>query len=65
MKWFCVHRNSRVGLERAQKMIFIAAHAKLERRDFSNEEEKDGELFRMAGCEDDMLNEVFVEAPSV
>ncbi|KAL9335660.1 hypothetical protein Peur_072841 [Populus x canadensis] len=65
MKWFCIHRNSRVGLERAQKMIFVAAHAKLEKRDFSNEEEKDGELFRMVGCEDDMLNEVFVEAPSV
>ncbi|KAG5234468.1 hypothetical protein IMY05_012G0086700 [Salix suchowensis] len=65
MKWFCIHRNSRAGLERAQKMIFIAAHSKLDKRDLSNEEEKDGELFRMAGCEDDMLNEVFVEAPSV
>lgn len=65
MKRVCIHRNSRVGLERAQKMIFIAAHAKLERRDFSNEEEKDGELFCMSGCEDDMLNEVFADASSV
>lgn len=65
MKWFCVHRNSRVGIERAQKMIFIAAHAKLERRDLSNEEEKDAELFGTAGVDDDMLNEVFADAPSV
>eukprot|EP00257_Ricinus_communis_P000969 XP_002510913.2 uncharacterized protein LOC8266034 [Ricinus communis] len=58
MEWMCMHRHSRIGLERAQKMIFVAAHSKLERRDFLNEEEKDGELFRMAGCEDDMLNEL-------
>ncbi|OMO98054.1 hypothetical protein COLO4_14176 [Corchorus olitorius] len=62
MKWICVHRHSRIGLERAQKMIFIAAHSKLGRRDFSNEEEKDAELF-MIGSEDDMLNEVFADAP--
>ncbi|GFP97946.1 hypothetical protein PHJA_001938700 [Phtheirospermum japonicum] len=30
-RWFC---GPRVGLERAQKMVFVAAHAKLERRDF-------------------------------
>ncbi|KAF2311752.1 hypothetical protein GH714_026513 [Hevea brasiliensis] len=64
MNWVCMHRNSSVGLERAQKMIFIAAHAKLERRDFLNEEEKDGELLRVAGCEDDVL-EVFSDTPSV
>ncbi|KAF2311730.1 hypothetical protein GH714_026438 [Hevea brasiliensis] len=57
MKWVCncMHRNSSAGRERAQKMTFIAAHAKLERRDFLNEEEKDGELLHAAGCEDDML----------
>lgn len=66
MKWVCAHRHSRLGLERAQKMIFIAAHAKLEKRDFSNEEEKDAELFAMAGSDDDMLyDEVFADAPSV
>jgi|UniRef100_A0A2N9EXD1 hypothetical protein len=65
MKWVCVHRQSRVGLERAQKMIFIAAHAKLERREFSNEDEKDAELFAMTGSDDEMLNEVFADAPSV
>lgn len=65
MRWVCVHGHSRVGLERAQKMIFIAAHAKLERRDFSSEEEKDAELLSMAIGENDMLNEVFADAPSV
>ncbi|EXB55474.1 hypothetical protein L484_001979 [Morus notabilis] len=66
MKWICVHRHSRVGLERAQKMIFVAAHAKLERRDLSNEEERDAELFASAGIDhDDMLNEVFADAHSV
>ncbi|MBA0621937.1 hypothetical protein Godav_007514 [Gossypium davidsonii] len=62
MKWICVHRHSRIGLERAQKMIFIAAHSKLGRRDFSNEEEKDADLF-MIGGEDDILNGVFTDAP--
>ncbi|XP_059629479.1 uncharacterized protein LOC132271977 [Cornus florida] len=65
MRWVCVQRHSRVGLEKAQKMIFIAAHAKLERRDFSTDEEKDAELFSMASGEDDMLNMVFADAPSV
>ncbi|KAE8709688.1 putative receptor-like protein kinase [Hibiscus syriacus] len=62
MKWICVHRHSRIGFERAQKMIFIAAHSKLDRRDFSNEEEKDADLF-MIGREDDVLNEAFADAP--
>lgn len=64
MRYFCGQGHSRVGPDRAQKMIFIAAHAKLEKRDFSSEEEKDAELFAMASGEDDMLNEVFA-APSV
>ncbi|KAL0541996.1 hypothetical protein IC582_022081 [Cucumis melo] len=57
MNLVCSHRHSRVGLERAQKMVFVAAHAKLERGDFSNEEDKDAELFAMADGENDMLNE--------
>ncbi|CAN0891594.1 hypothetical protein LINGRAHAP2_LOCUS17083 [Linum grandiflorum] len=59
-KWFSVHGHSKVGIEKAQKMIFIAAHAKLERRELHDEEEKDRRLFRMTGCEDDMLNEVLL-----
>ncbi|KAF8380433.1 hypothetical protein HHK36_027920 [Tetracentron sinense] len=65
LRWVCAHGHSRVGMDRAQKMIFIAAHAKLERRDFSNEEDKDAELFTMANGEDDVLNDVFVDASSV
>ncbi|KAK3040102.1 hypothetical protein RJ639_027828 [Escallonia herrerae] len=65
LRWICAQGHSRMGLERAQKMIFVAAHAKLERRDFSSEEEKEAELFAMESGADDMLTEVFAEAPSV
>ncbi|GAV89420.1 hypothetical protein CFOL_v3_32835 [Cephalotus follicularis] len=65
MNLVCVHGQSHAGLEKVQKIVFIAAHAKLERRDFSNEEERDAELFAMGGSEDDILNEVFSDAPSV
>lgn len=65
MRWVCLQGNSRVGLDRAQKMIFVSAHSKLESRDFSSEEEKDAELFAMAGGDDDMLSDVFADAPSV
>ncbi|KAL3652343.1 hypothetical protein CASFOL_002024 [Castilleja foliolosa] len=51
-RWFC---GPRVGLERAQKMVFVAAHAKLERRDFSSGEERDEE----------MINEVIVHKSSI
>ena len=53
------HGHSRVGLDRAQKLVFIAAHSKLERRDFSTDEEKDAELFALANGEDDELHDVF------
>ncbi|XP_028796457.1 uncharacterized protein LOC114751924 [Neltuma alba] len=65
MRKVTANKNSRVGLERVQKMIYIAAHAKLEKRDISCEEEKDAELFAMTGSEDGMLAEVFAEAPVV
>ncbi|KAL3498717.1 hypothetical protein ACH5RR_041449 [Cinchona calisaya] len=48
LKWMSAHSHSRVGMDRAQKLIFIAAHSKLERRDFSNEEDRDAELFALA-----------------
>ncbi|XP_057811623.1 uncharacterized protein LOC131025848 isoform X2 [Salvia miltiorrhiza] len=59
------HPQSR---DRLQKMIFIAAHSKTERRDFSssNDDDKDGEeLFALENGEDDVLNEVFVDTSSV
>nr|GMD00598.1 uncharacterized protein LOC109146565 isoform X1 [Ipomoea batatas] len=65
MRWICLQGHSRAGLDRAQRMIFIAAHAKLERGDISSEEEKDAEVFATASGDDDMLNEVYVDAPSV
>ncbi|KAK7270786.1 hypothetical protein RJT34_26208 [Clitoria ternatea] len=65
MRKIYANKHSRVALERAQKMIFIAAHSKLERRDFSSEEEKDAELFAMTGSEDGMLAEVYADASLV
>lgn len=65
LKWMSAHAHSRVGMDRAQKLIFIAAHSKLERRDFSNEEDRDAELFALANGEDDVLNDVFVDTSSV
>ncbi|XP_076942033.1 uncharacterized protein LOC143611768 [Bidens hawaiensis] len=62
MKWVWgqLQGQSRVGLERVHKMIFVAAHSKLKRREFGNEEEKEVALF--SNDDDDMLNEVFVDA---
>lgn len=57
--------HSRVALGRAQKLIFIAAHSKLERRDFTNDDDKDAEFFALPNGEDDLLNEVFVDASSM
>ena len=65
LRWVCAHGHSRTGMDRAQKMIFIAAHSKLERRDFSNDEDKDAELLASTNGEDDVLNEVFVDSSSV
>ncbi|KAG6688847.1 hypothetical protein I3842_11G145500 [Carya illinoinensis] len=48
LRWVCAHGQSRAGMDRAQKLIFIAAHSKLERRDFSSDEDKDAELFTLA-----------------
>ena len=64
-RWVCGHGHSRTALDRAQKLIFIAAHSKLERRDFSSDEDKDAELFTLANGEDDVLNEVLVDTSSV
>ncbi|XP_057798400.1 uncharacterized protein LOC131014437 [Salvia miltiorrhiza] len=63
-RWFCGQGNSSSGLERAQKLVFVAAHAKLERQDYSSAEEKDAELFGSIYGEDDMLNEVLADTPS-
>ncbi|KAF3323826.1 hypothetical protein FCM35_KLT11293 [Carex littledalei] len=45
------------GSDRAHKLVFVAAHSKLERRDFSNDEERDGELFAIGDDDDDVLQD--------
>ncbi|XP_042405727.1 uncharacterized protein LOC121995993 isoform X2 [Zingiber officinale] len=41
----CCNSRLAAGVDRMHKLIFVAANAKLERRDFSSEEEKDSALF--------------------
>ncbi|KAG8659372.1 uncharacterized protein LOC110609111 isoform X3 [Manihot esculenta] len=48
LKWACGHGHFRAAMDKAQKLIFIAAHSKLERREFSSDEDKDAELFALA-----------------
>ncbi|XP_076924036.1 uncharacterized protein LOC143586357 [Bidens hawaiensis] len=57
--------QSRAAIDKAQKLIFIAAQSKLERRDFSNDEEKDAEFFSFASREDDVLNDDLFDASSL
>ncbi|CAN6971250.1 uncharacterized protein LOC103838360 [Brassica rapa] len=53
LRWVNSHgRSSRAAMDRAQKLVFISANSKFERRDFSNDEEKDAELLTMANGED-------------
>ncbi|XP_022958371.1 uncharacterized protein LOC111459613 isoform X3 [Cucurbita moschata] len=47
LRWVSSHTHQNPGMERAQKLIFISAHSKLERRDFSSDEDKDAELFSL------------------
>ncbi|XP_074357478.1 uncharacterized protein LOC141697140 isoform X2 [Apium graveolens] len=65
LRWINANKHSRAGMDRAQKLIFIAAHSKLERRDFFNDEDKNAEFLTVANGEDDALNEAFVDAPAV
>ncbi|XP_054808860.1 uncharacterized protein LOC129310980 [Prosopis cineraria] len=66
LRWICGHGRSRIAMDRAQKIVFIAAHSKLERRDFSSDEDKEAEIFSLRnGDEDDVLNEVLVDTSSV
>ncbi|CAA3005665.1 uncharacterized protein LOC111398488 isoform X2 [Olea europaea subsp. europaea] len=65
LRWASAHSHSRLGMDRAQKLIFMAAHSKIERRDLSNDEDKEAELFDLENGEDDVLNEVYVDTSSV
>nr|GEY11365.1 hypothetical protein [Tanacetum cinerariifolium] len=67
-KWnssLCRLAQSRNGIDKAHKLIFIAAQSKLERRETTNDEEKDAEFFSSASREDDVLNEVLFDASSL
>ncbi|XP_071730768.1 uncharacterized protein [Rutidosis leptorrhynchoides] len=58
MNWsFSKWAQTREGVEKAQKLVFIAAHSKLEKRDFVNDDDKDADFFAMANGDDDMVNE--------
>ncbi|CAN1174527.1 hypothetical protein LINPERPRIM_LOCUS9960 [Linum perenne] len=67
LRWVSGSHGSQSGaaIDKAQKLVFIAAHSKLERRDFSNDEDKDAELFGMGNEDDDVLNEVLADTSSV
>ena len=46
--WVYGDGRSRIGLDKAEKIIFTAAHSKLEKRDFSSDEDKEaGVLFSL------------------
>ncbi|KAF3571966.1 hypothetical protein F2Q69_00060735 [Brassica cretica] len=61
LKWVSSHGRSHAAMDRAQKMIFISANSKFERRDFSNEEDRDAELLAMANGDENLLNDVLVD----
>lgn len=63
---FCEREEARLGLERAQKLVFVAANSRLERRDFPGSEEKDTELFGNVGDgEEEMINDSLAETSSI
>ncbi|KAL0693860.1 hypothetical protein Bca4012_061040 [Brassica carinata] len=66
LRWVNSHgRSSRAAMDRAQKLVFISANSKFERRDFSNDEERDAELLTMDNGEDAVLNDVLMDTSSV
>ncbi|KAJ0250518.1 Uncharacterized protein HA466_0138400 [Hirschfeldia incana] len=65
LKWVNSHGRSHAAIDRAQKLIFISANSKFERRDFSNEEDRDAELLAMANGDNNLLNDVLVDTSSV
>ncbi|XP_073303007.1 uncharacterized protein [Primulina huaijiensis] len=65
MRWISANSHSRVGMDRAQKLVFIYAHSKMEKRENSDDDDKEtGGLFTLENGEDDVLNEIFVDTSS-
>ncbi|XP_073298833.1 uncharacterized protein [Primulina huaijiensis] len=66
LRWISTNSHSRVGMDRAQKLVFIYAHSKTEKLENSDDDDKEtGGLFTLENGEDDVLNEVFVDTSSV
>lgn len=61
-KWVYRNGNNRLAAERAQKMIYIASHARLGSRDFMTEEDKDADMFSFDDDDDAITDEVFLNA---
>ncbi|CAH1451504.1 unnamed protein product [Lactuca virosa] len=71
-KWnwsFSKRTQSRNSIEKAQKLIFIAANSKIEKRGFADDvdddDDKDSEFFEVANGDDDVLNQVLFDASSL
>ncbi|KZV20054.1 hypothetical protein F511_15297 [Dorcoceras hygrometricum] len=63
---FCEREKTRLGLERAQKLVFVAANIRLDRRDLPGTEEKDTELFGSVGTGDEeMINGSLAETSAI
>ncbi|XP_062225282.1 uncharacterized protein LOC133923970 [Phragmites australis] len=54
-RWLSAPGSSAGSIGRAQRLVFIAANSKLERKDFSNDDDKDVEL--LTEGDDDMLTD--------
>ncbi|KAL5215965.1 hypothetical protein ABZP36_007366 [Zizania latifolia] len=61
-RWLTAPGSSAGGIARAQRLVYVAANSKLERRDFSNDDDKDVEL--LTEGDDDMLTETASVDPS-
>uniref|UniRef100_J3LW97 DUF659 domain-containing protein n=1 Tax=Oryza brachyantha TaxID=4533 RepID=J3LW97_ORYBR len=59
-RWLTAPGSSAAGIARAQRLVYVAANSKLERRDFSNDDERDVEL--LTEGDDDMLTETTTTA---
>ncbi|EPS67811.1 hypothetical protein M569_06962, partial [Genlisea aurea] len=67
--WVRSNSNSRSGMERVQKLMFVSAHCKQQQQRgtssaVNDNDDKDAEMFGMSNGEDDVMNDVF-DASSV
>ncbi|KAJ1270317.1 hypothetical protein BS78_06G044800 [Paspalum vaginatum] len=54
-RWLSSPGASSTGIARAQRLVFVAANSKLQRKDFSNDHDRDAEL--LTEGDDDMLTD--------